>query len=97
MKIERTEKFIRVTPDEGKILFFDRGWSVKIFAPVTFDVAFVDEYDEYDLTREGSVWMAEHNYHYVKDETEENVGSMIILEAGDDIRNYHQEPNEMED
>ena len=95
MNIERKEKFIKITPDEEKILLFNRGWSSTIFAPLDFEISQVEEFDEADLTRAGMSWMAEKGFHYVKNETGENVGSMINLAEGDDIRNYYQEEDEI--
>lgn len=86
MKIEKNGKFVKVTADVGKSLYFNNSFCQMIYAP-QLDTNSLKEYTDEECTEVGKVWYAPEGYHYVNRETQEEKEVVVILD-GDDIRNY---------
>ena len=93
MKIEKNGKFIKVIADVGKNLYFNNSFCKVIYAP-QLDTDSVTEYTDEECTEAGKVWYAPEGYHYVNKETQEDKGTLVVIIAGDDIRNYNLIPQE---
>lgn len=87
MKIEKNGKFVKVTADVGKSLYFNHSFCQMIYAP-QLDTNSLKEYANEECAEVGKVWYAPEGYHYIKREGEEDKGALVVILEGDDIRNY---------